>query len=116
MAISVRPSGIPPAWLRALMLPLIVLAWLALLVLCVWLLSHFTKTILVVVLAAVLAFAFTPLANFFGRWMSRPLAIGLAYVVGLCVVFGFGAYVVATAVMQISALVTNLPAYSQQFQ
>jgi predicted PurR-regulated permease PerM len=116
MAISVRPSGIPPTWMRALMVPLIVLAWLALAVLCIWLLSHFTKTILVLVLAAVLAFAFTPLADLLGRRVSRPIAIGLAYLIGLSVVFGFGAYVVATAVSQISALVTNLPTYSQEFQ
>lgn len=114
MAVSVRPPGIPPAWMRALVLPLIVLAWLALAVLFIWVLGHFTRTILIVVLAAVLAFAFTPLANFFSRWTARPIAIGLAYVVGLAVVFGFGAYVVATAVDQISLLVSNLPTYSQQ--
>lgn len=116
MAISLRPAAVPPSWWRALMLPLIVLAWLALLVLCGWLLSHFTRTILVVILAAVLAFAFTPLANLFGRRVPRPIAIGLAYLVGLSVVFGFGAYVIATAVVQIGALVTNLPTYTQQFQ
>ena len=46
--------------------------------------------------------------------MPRALAIGLAYVLGLAVVFGFGAYVVATAVDQTSNLVANLPAYAQQ--
>lgn len=116
MAVSVRPSGIPPAWMRALILPLIVLAWLALAVLFVWVLGHFTRTILIVVLAAVLAFAFTPLANFFSRWTSRPVAIGLAYLVGLSVVFGFGAYVIATAFDQIRSLVMNLPSYTQQAQ
>ena len=86
-------TPVPGAWLRALVLPLIVLAWLA-----------------------VLAFAFTPLANFFGRRAPRPLAIGLAYIVGLGVVFGFGAYVVATAVAQVTTLVGNLPDYAQQAQ
>jgi predicted PurR-regulated permease PerM len=107
---------VPGAWLRALVLPLIVLTWLTVLVLVGWLLSHFTKTILLVVLAAVLAFAFTPLARLFARRVPRPVAIALAYVVGLGVVFGFGAYVVATAVAQISALVHNLPGYAQQAQ
>jgi predicted PurR-regulated permease PerM len=116
MAVSVRPTGIPPSWMRALILPLIVLAWLALAVLFIWVLGHFTRTILIVVLAAVLAFAFTPLANIFSRWTSRPIAIGLAYLVGLSVVFGFGAYVVATAFDQIRSLVMNLPAYTQQAQ
>jgi predicted PurR-regulated permease PerM len=107
---------VPGAWLRALALPLIVLAWLAVLVLVGWLLSHLTRTILLVVLAAVLAFAFNPLAKFFGRRAPQPLAIALAYIVGLGVVFGFGAYVVATAVSQVTSLVGNLPDYAQQAQ
>jgi len=113
---SNRPAGVPSAWLRALVLPLIVLAWLAIAILAIWILGHFTRTILIVVLAAVLAFAFTPLANLFGRWLPRALAIGLAYVLGLAIVFGFGAYVVATAIDQTTNLVANLPAYSQQAQ
>ena len=106
----------PASWLRALILPLIVLAWLALLVLAVWLLSHFTRTILLVTLAGVLAFAFSPLAKFFGRWTPRPVAIGLAYLVGVGVVFSFGAYVIATSAAQITSLVGSLPAYTQQAQ
>ena len=63
-----------------------------------------------------LAFAFTPLANIFARWMPRALAIGLAYVLGLAVIFGFGAYIVATAIDQTVNLVANLPTYAQQAQ
>jgi predicted PurR-regulated permease PerM len=111
-----RTNGVPSPWLRALVLPLIVLSWLVLLVLCLWVLSHFTHTILLATLAAVLAFGFAPLARLFSRRMPRPIAIALAYVVGLSVVFGFGAYVVATAVAQIATLVTNLPNYIQQGQ
>ena len=109
-------QGVPGTWLRALVLPLIVLVWLALMVVALWLLSYFTHTILILVLAAVLAFAFTPLANLFGRWTRRPVAIALAYIVGLAVIFGFGAYVIATAVDQISNLINNLPGYAQQAQ
>ncbi|GAC1321929.1 MAG: AI-2E family transporter [Chloroflexota bacterium] len=109
-------SGVPSSWLRALVLPLIILVWLVLLVLGLWVLSHFTRAILLFTLAAVLAFAFTPLANFFTRWMPRPLAIGLAYLLGLGVVFAFGAYIVATSVSQVTALITNLPAYAARAQ
>ena len=110
------PPAVPSSWLRALLLPLIVLTWLAVLVLIGWLLGHVTRTILLVVLAAVLAFAFTPLARLFARRVPQPVAIALAYIVGLGVVFGFGAYVVATAVAQTTALVRNLPDYAQQAQ
>jgi predicted PurR-regulated permease PerM len=117
VAISARPgSGLPTSWLRALVIPLIVLAWLVLGVLLIWVLSHFTRTVLILTLAALLAFAFTPLANFFERWFSRPISIGLAYLLGLAVVFSFGAYIVATAVAQVASLITNLPGYTQQTQ
>jgi predicted PurR-regulated permease PerM len=116
MAISVRPSGIPTTWLRALLLPLIVLAWLALMVLVIWVLSHFTRTILIVTLAVVLAFAFTPLANLFSRWVPKAVAIGLAYALGLLAVVSFGAYVSATAIAQITTLITNLPGYTKEAQ
>jgi predicted PurR-regulated permease PerM len=116
VSISVRPGGVPTSWLRALLLPLIVLVWLVLAVLFIWVLSHFTRTILILTLATVLAFAFTPLADFFSRWVSRPFAIGLAYLLGLAVIFSFGAYVVATAVAQVATLISNLPGYTQQVQ
>src|SRR5262249_45244004 len=107
---------VPTAWLRALVLPLIALTWLAVAILVIWVLSHFTRTILIVVLATVLAFAFTPLANVFARRMPRVLAIGLAYVLGLAVVFGFRAYVAATSIDQVTSLIANLPGYTQQAQ
>jgi predicted PurR-regulated permease PerM len=111
-----RVMDVPKSWQRALVLPLIVLAWLAVAVVVVWLLSHITRTILLVVLAAVLAFALRPLADFFDRWVPRAVAIGLAYLLGMSVVFGLGAYIVATAVGQVMALVASVPQYAQQAQ
>lgn len=109
-----RIPTVPASWVRALILPVIVLAWLAILVILIWLLSHFTHTLLLVALAAVLAFAFTPLANFLGRWLPRTASIGLAYVLGLAVVLGFGAYVIGATVAQVTSLAINLPQYGAQ--
>jgi predicted PurR-regulated permease PerM len=111
-----RAPLVPSAWVRALLVPLIILAWLAVLVLVGWLLGHVTKTILLVMLSAVLAFAFSPLARVFERWVPRTVAIGLAYLVGMSLVFGFGAYIVGTTAAQITALVSSLPEYARQAQ
>jgi predicted PurR-regulated permease PerM len=51
----------PTPWQRALFLPLIILAWLAVLLAAGWLLSHVTKTILVLGLSGIVAYALTPL-------------------------------------------------------
>jgi predicted PurR-regulated permease PerM len=103
-------------WQRALYPPLTILAWLVVLLIVGWALSHVTRTILVVVLAAVLAFAFTPLANLFARWLPRSLALGLAYLVGLGGVVGLGALLISTTAEQAAALVSSLPSYAQQAQ
>jgi predicted PurR-regulated permease PerM len=109
-------ASVPASWLRALIAPLIVLAWLILAVVAAWLLGHVMRTILLVVLSAVLAFAFTPLANRLARWMPRPIALGVAYLLGVGLVLGFGVYVVATTAAQVSSLVANLPEYVAQTQ
>ncbi len=103
-------------WQRALYPPLTILAWLVVLLLVGWGLSHVTRTILVIVLATVLAFAFTPLANLFNRWLPRSLALGLAYVVGLGAVVVLGALLINTVADQTAALLSSLPGYAQQAQ
>jgi predicted PurR-regulated permease PerM len=101
-------------WQAALFPPLTILAWLAVIVIGGWLLSHLVKTILTLVLATIVAFALTPLVRLLSRYMSRGFAIALAYVIGFAVIFGILAFVVATATAQVTNLVENLPHYAQQ--
>ncbi len=103
-------------WQRALFIPLTILAWLVLIVIAGWLLSHVVKTILTLVLSGVVAFALTPLVSFFSRKMPRLLAIALAYVIGFGVVIGLGALIVVTATAQVTNLVHDLPAYAGEAQ
>lgn len=103
-------------WQRALFIPLTILAWLALIVIAGWLLSHVVKTILTLVLSGVVAFALTPLVSRLSRWMPRLLAIGGAYIIGFAVVIGLGALVVVTAAAQVTNLVHDLPAYAVKAQ
>jgi predicted PurR-regulated permease PerM len=103
-------------WIRTLLVPLIILTWLAVVVLIGWLLSHVTRALLMLVLAGVLAYAITPLVNLLNRWMPRILALAAAYVIGFAILFGFLGFVVATATTQVANLVTQLPSYVNQAQ
>jgi predicted PurR-regulated permease PerM len=105
-----------PRLQRALLIPLVVLAWLGLAVVVVWLLSHVTRALLIVVVATLIAFALTPLINLLARWIPRGIAIGLSYLVGFILIFGLLGAVVATAASQLSGFVANLPAYQSQAQ
>lgn len=98
-------------WLRALLIPLIIVAWLALAVLAFWLLSHVTRAIIMLALAGVIAYAITPLVNLLSRKLPRPVALAIAYVICFGVVLGFLSFVVAAAAAQVTHLVQNLPRY-----
>ena len=106
----------PQSWQRALYIPLIVLAWLAVLLVGGWMLSHVAKTVLTLLLSGIAAFALTPLVSLLARVMPRGLAIAVAYILGFVVVLGLLAFLVVTAATQVTALVGNLPYYARQAQ
>src|ERR1043165_434459 len=66
-------------WQRALLLPLTILAWLAIGIILLWLLGHIAHAVLVIALAVIVTFAVAPLVQLFERRLSRPLAIAIAY-------------------------------------
>jgi predicted PurR-regulated permease PerM len=101
---------------KALLWPLIVLAWLAVLVVGAWLLSHVTHALLVLVLATVVAFALSPLVGLLSRYMARPIAIAVAYVIGFALVFSLLAVVIISAAGEITNLAHNLPGYARRAQ
>jgi predicted PurR-regulated permease PerM len=109
-------SQVSASWQRALYLPVIILAWLAVVVIAGWLLTHVAKTILVLVLSGIVAYALTPLVALLSRWVPRWLAIALAYVLGFSLLLGLGALLVDTAANQVTNLVGHLPKYVQQLK
>jgi predicted PurR-regulated permease PerM len=111
---TMRPRTID--WQRALFIPLTILAWLAVVVIGGWLLSHVAKTILTLVLSAIVAFALTPVVSLLSRWLPRGLAIAIAYIVGFAIVLGLGAVIVMTAAAQVTNLVNHLPVYAHEVQ
>ena len=100
-------------WQSALFPPLTILAWIAVIVIGGWLLGHFVKTILTLVLAGIVAFALTPLVRWLSKYMPRSMAIALAYVVGFSVILGLLGFVILTASAQVTNLVQNLPHYTK---
>lgn len=101
------------AW-RRLLLPLTILAWLAVAIVAVWLLGHVARTLLLVVLAVIVAFAVTPLVNLLARFLPRGLALAFAYVLVFLVVLALLTVIVVTLASQLSALVKALPSYATE--
>lgn len=101
---------------RALLVPLVVLAWLAVLLVVVWLLSHVTHALLILILSTVVAFALSPVVDLLERWLPRILAIAIAYVFGFALLLGLLSVVVVSAATETTNLVHNLPFYASRAQ
>nr|BBH93957.1 AI-2E family transporter [Thermogemmatispora argillosa] len=91
-------------WTRRRDIPLAILAWMALGVLALWGISHIAHSLLMLVIAALLAYAIAPAVRLLERFVPRLVAILLVYLVvlgGLSVLLYF---VISTTVEQIVSL------------
>jgi predicted PurR-regulated permease PerM len=96
--------------------PLVILAWLAVVLVGAWLLSHVTHALLILVLGTVVAFALSPVVELLQRWVPRALAIAIAYVFGFTLLIGLLTVVVVSAATETNNLVHALPIYAARAQ
>ncbi|HLW02798.1 MAG TPA: AI-2E family transporter [Ktedonobacterales bacterium] len=97
------------SWINARDRGLAILIWLALTFVVFWLFSHIVNTLLLISLAAVLAYALTPAVKLLDRWIPRSLAVILVYILALSALAGLAYFVFSTAVNQFSAFAQQLP-------
>lgn len=91
-------------WVRRLIIPLAILAWSGVALLILWAAAHVTKTLLLLVVAALFAYALAPLVTLLARVIPRFLAVLIVY---LLVLVGIGALlylIVRTAIDQVTSL------------
>ena len=91
-------------WSRRRDIPIAILAWIALVVVALWAAGHVAQSILILTIAAFLAFALVPAVRFFQRGMPRPIAILVVYLVVLTGISLLLYLIVSTAVQQIIEL------------
>jgi predicted PurR-regulated permease PerM len=97
------------SWINARDRGLALLIWLALLLVVFWLLSHVVTSLLLISMAAVLAYALTPAVRLLDRWLPRSLAVVIVYILALSALSALGYLVFSTAVSQVTAFAANLP-------
>lgn len=108
-------------WARRRDIPIAILAWLVLSGLILWATGYIVRSLLVVLVAALLAFALTPAVKLLQRFMPRLPAVIIVYLVVLSGISLLFYAIVSTTVGQISAFVTSLqsllaPRGQQQFE
>ena len=103
-------------WLRALIVALTILAWIAVIVVIGWLLSHVGHAVLMLILATVVAFAVTPVVNFLARYIPRLAAIAATYLLVFVLILVLVGVIIATVASQVTSLIHNLPDYARRTQ
>jgi predicted PurR-regulated permease PerM len=91
-------------WARRRDIPLAIIAWTAVLFIVLWGAGHVARTISLLVVAALLAYALAPAVSFLERWMPRFLATLIVYLVVLSALSGLVYFIVSAAVDQIKLL------------
>lgn len=70
-------------WMRRLIISLTILAWIAIGYVVVTFLGHIVLALVLVIIAALLAYVIYPLVHLLQRYMPRPLAVTIVYVLVL---------------------------------
>src|SRR5579883_2213481 len=107
---SEREAQHAAKWARRRDIPIAILAWLVLGGLIVWGAGYIVRSLLALLVAALLAFALTPGVRLLQRFMPRFLANIIIYLVVLSGISFLLYEVVNTSISQITALVTNIQA------
>jgi predicted PurR-regulated permease PerM len=96
------------AWTRRLIILLTILAALALALVILWGASHITTSLLILAMAALIAYAIAPLVELFRRIVPRALAILASYLIVL-ILLGLVFYlIISTMITQLSGLAQNV--------
>jgi len=95
-------------WIRRCGLPFAILAWTGVALLILWLAGHVIQTLLLLTLAALLAYALAPAVKLLERVMPRFLAILIVYLIVLGAVSALLFLIVSTAIAQVISLSDNI--------
>jgi predicted PurR-regulated permease PerM len=91
-------------WVRRVLIPLAILAWAGVAILILMVAGYVAKTLLLLAIAMLLAYALSPLVTLFARVMPRFLAILIVYLLVLGAVGTLLYFIVRTAVDQVISL------------
>ncbi|HEX6817070.1 MAG TPA: AI-2E family transporter [Ktedonobacterales bacterium] len=88
-------------WVRRRNIAFTILCWVGIAGVVIWLASQIYHALIVLVMAAVLAYALFPAVSLLCRWVPRWLAVLLVYLALFAIVGGFGYLLVSTAVASV---------------
>lgn len=91
-------------WTKRRDIPLAILAWAGVVVLAIWATSYIARVLLLLIIAALLAYAIVPLVTMFERIMPRFLAIIMAYLLVISAIGALLYFATRVAIDQFASL------------
>ena len=91
-------------WTRARDIPLAILGWALVIFFAFWGAGHIIGTLLVLAIAALIAYALAPLVGLLRRWLPWPIAIAIVYLVFVGLLALLVSVIVDTAIQQFDPL------------
>ena len=107
--VNVSPEA-ASKWMQRRDIPIAILAWIVLGVVILWAAGYIIRTLLVIVVAALLAYALAPGVKLLNRFMPRIVAIIFVYLVVLSCLSLLLYFVINTTILQVTSLVNNISA------
>lgn len=101
-------GGARASWAHRRDVALTVVIWLAVIAFAFWAAAHVVHALLVLVIAGLLAYALMPPIDYISRWLPRPLAVVVVYLLVLAAVGAVGFAVVNTAIIELSGLAEHI--------
>jgi len=107
LAVS-HTEAVSSKWARRRDIPIAILAWTALGYIILWGMGHIVRTLLLLTIAALLAYALAPGVKVLQRFMPRFLAILIMYLLVLGAISFLLYLIIATAIEQVGSLASNV--------
>lgn len=95
-------------WAQRRDIPITVLAWTGLIILLIWGVSYIIRTVLILAIASLIAYALSPLVKLSERIMPRFLAIMLVYIIVFCGICLLLYFVTLTAIDEVRSLTVSI--------
>ncbi len=107
LRVNVSPEA-ASKWAQRRDIPIAILAWIALGLVTLWALGWISRTLLVIIVATLLAFALAPAVKLLSRFIPRIIAILIVYLVVLSAISLLLYFVASTTIEQVSMLAKSL--------
>ncbi|GCE20719.1 AI-2E family transporter [Dictyobacter kobayashii] len=101
-------SKVDAKWQRRRDIPLAILAWIGVIAVVLWGASHIMRALLLIIVAALLAYALSPGVKWLQKFIPRPFAIVSMCLITLAILSVLFYFVAATALHQFVALSRSL--------